>query len=152
MADQHDHGPGDDRIVARHLEPQAEEHAHRAKQNTGPQLLDAPCHVVQPRAAPAGKARDPQARQGGEAHYLGGEVHPKEQDKARGRRRHAGRNPAHRIDYQAADEQHRQQRGDQHESHHRWGDRAQPSADGLRPGLIDATPLHLASLPRPGLQ
>ena len=106
--------------------------------------------LTQPRAAPTAEARDPQRRQRGEAPDLGGEVHPQKQDEPRGGRRHAERHPAHRVDHQADDEQHRQQRRDQHEAQHERRDRAQPSQDGLRPGLIDASLLHAAILGDPG--
>ena len=88
----------------------------RAEQHAGPQLLDTPSHVTQPRAPPVAEARNPRRCQRGEAHNLGGEVHPEKQAEPHRRRRHAGRDPAHRVDHETDDQQHGQQRTDQDET------------------------------------
>ena len=98
MADQHDHGPRRDGVVPRHLEPHAEQRPHCPEQSAGPQLLQTPGHVGQPRSTAAPQARDPHRRQRGETPDLGCEVHPQEQDEPRGGRRNAKGDPAHPID------------------------------------------------------
>ena len=102
------------------------------------------CQVLDSSHSPAARAQrqQPGEPEDGDRDRLADEVDPEDAEHADRHERDAAGGEPHDVDEQRQQDERRQQRGDDERAEHHRRDRAQPAADHLAAGLVDASAFH----------